>query len=224
MVASARAKVEAARAKREQAKSMTVAAEAKHEAARARLEQARAMEASTHRKRDAMAAMAAQGRAMLRTAEVVRDYVNIRAPSGGYVVKRLVAPGVLVQPGMAIFKIAQVDRVRLQANVGEKDLAGFKVGSPVTVTATTPGQPPIPARVTSVFPFVDQGPRTAVVEAIVENTGRRLLPGQYVMMQFTTGDHADAVTVPRSAVTRLGGKSSVWVVKDGRTEPRAVVP
>ena len=54
---------------------------------------------------------------------IVRDYVSIVAPTSGYVVKRLVAPGVLVQPGMAILKIAQVDRVRLQANVGEKDIA-----------------------------------------------------------------------------------------------------
>jgi RND family efflux transporter MFP subunit len=164
-----------------------------------------------------MAAMAVQGQAMLRTAEVVRDYVNIRAPGAGHVVKRLVAPGVLVQPGMAVLKIAQIDRVRLQANVGEKDLAGIKVGSPVTVTTTAAGQAPIPARVTSVFPFVDQGPRTAVVEAVVDNPGR-----QYVMMQFTTGERARAVTVPRSAVARLGGKGTVWVVTDGRAEPRAV--
>jgi hypothetical protein len=37
--------------------------------------------------------------------------------------------------------------------------------------------------VTSVFPFVDQGSRTAVVEAI-DNRDRRLLPGQYVTMAF----------------------------------------
>jgi RND family efflux transporter MFP subunit len=222
MVAAARAKVQATRAKVKQAEAMVVAAQAKTGAAGAKLDQAKAMEASALRKREAMAAMAAQGRAQLGTAQVVRDYVTITAPSAGYVVKRLVAPGVLVQPGMAILKIAQIDKVRLQANVGEKDLASIKVGSRVTVTTTGAGVPPITARVTSVFPFVDQGPRTAVVEAVVDNTGRRLLPGQYVTMQFTAGERADALTVPRGAVARLGGKATVWVVKEDRAEPRPV--
>jgi RND family efflux transporter MFP subunit len=124
---------------------------------------------------------------------------------------------------MAILKIAQIDRVRLQANVGEKDVASIRVGSPVTVTTTASGQPPITARVTAVFPFVDPGSRTAVVEALVENAGRRLVPGQYVTMQFVTGERPNALTVPVQAVTRMGGKATVWVVKEGRAEPQPVV-
>ena len=201
-------------------RAMAAALEAKREAARAKLAQAQAMEASARKKLEAGEAMVAQGRATLRTATVVRDYVTIVAPGTGYVVKRLVAPGVLVQPGTAILKIAQIDRVRLQANVGERDLASIRTGSPVTVT-TTAGLVTA-ARVTSVFPFVEQGGRTAVVEAVVDNAGRRLLPGQYVTMRFVTGERADALSVPRGAVARLGGTATVWVVKDGRAEPREV--
>jgi RND family efflux transporter MFP subunit len=188
-------------------RAMATAAEAKREAARAKVE--------------ASASMLAQSEAALRTAGIVRDYVNILAPSSGYVVKRLVAPGVLVQPGMAILKLTRVDRVRLQANVGEKDLASITVGSPVAVTMAAGGDPFV-ARITSVFPFVDQGARTGVVEAIVDNPDRRLLPGQYVTMQFVIGERADGVSVPRGAVSRMGGKATVWVAKDGRAEPRQV--
>jgi HlyD family secretion protein len=205
----------------ESARAMVTAARAKVAAARARAEQARAMEVSALRKRDAMTAMASMSRAQLRTAEVVRDYVTIVAPSSGYVVKRLVAPGVLVQPGMAILKIAQLDRVRLQANVGERDVASIRVGAPVTVT-TADGRPPVATGVTAVFPFVDQGPRTAVVEAAVQNADRRFLPGQYVTMQLVTGERRDALSVPRGAVARMGGKARVWVVADGRAAPREV--
>jgi RND family efflux transporter MFP subunit len=185
-----------------------VAAEAKVEAARARIE--------------AATSMLAQSEAVLRTATTVRDYVTIVASSPGYVVKRLVAPGVLVQPGMAILKVAQIDKVRLQANVGEKDLASIRVGSPVQVTTTSAAQIPLTVKVTSVFPFVDQGPRTAVVEALVDSTARRLLPGQYVTMRFVTGERADALAVPTPAVVRMGGKASVWLAKEGRAESRAV--
>jgi len=185
-----------------------VAAEAKVDAARARIE--------------AATSMLAQSEAVLRTATTVRDYVTIVASSPGYVVKRLVAPGVLVQPGMAILKVAQIDRVRLQANVGEKDLASIRVGSPVQVTTTSAAQLPLTVKVTAVFPFVDQGPRTAVVEALVDNTARRLLSGQYVTMRFVTGERADALTVPAPAVVRMGGKATVWLAKEGRAESRPV--
>ena len=156
-------------------RSMAASLEAKREAARARLEQARAMETSARKKLEAGEAMAAQGRAALGTATVLRDYVNITAPSSGYVVKRFVAPGVLVQPGMAILKIAQIDRVRLQANVGEKDVAAIRVGSPVTVVPAgrrpgadhRPGHQPCSrsssrARATAVVEAVDRQRRAPV--------------------------------------------------------------
>jgi RND family efflux transporter MFP subunit len=164
----------------------------------------------------------AQAQAAARTAAVVRDYATIQAPSDGYVVKRLVAPGVLAQPGTAVLKLTQIDRVRLQANVGEKDLPGIKVGGRVAV-ATTTGGTAVDVRVTSVFPFVDAGARTAVVEAVIDNVERRFLPGQYVTMRFVTGERPDAITVARGAVARLGGKATVWVVSEDRAEPHAVV-
>jgi multidrug efflux pump subunit AcrA (membrane-fusion protein) len=204
-------------------RSMAVGLEAKREAARAKLEQARAMEGSALKKLEAADAMIAQSAAALRTATVVRDYVTIEAPSQGYVVKRLVAPGVLVQPGMAIFKIARIDRVRLQANVGERDLAGIRVGTPVDVRSLASDQVALRTRVTSVFPFVDQGPRTAVVEALVDNPTRHLLPGQYVAMTIVIGERPGALTVPRGAVARLGRASTVWVARDGLAERREVV-
>ncbi len=222
MAAAARARVQAAQAKAEQAKSTVTAAQARLDATEAKLEQVRAMEASARWRLDVANALVTQGQAQVKTAQVVHDYVNLRATTSGYVVKRLVAPGVLVQPGMPVLKIVQVDRVRLQANVGEKDLAGIRVGSPVTVIPVGSAGQPFTVRVTSIFPFVDPGARTAVVEAVVENAGRRLLPGQYMQMQFVTGERPDALSAPREAVVRLGGGASVWVVAGDRAERREV--
>ena len=115
-----------------------------------------------------------------------------------------------------------MDQVRLQANVGEQDLAGIRVGSPVTVLLAGNAGEPRTAKVSSISPFVDPGARTAVVEAVVPNPGRRLLPGQYVQMQFVTGEQRNALSVPREAVARSGDSASVWVVADDRVERRQV--
>ena len=206
----------------ENSRAMAAAAQARVAAARARIGQAKALEVSAQRRLEAADAIVLQGQAQAKTAQVVRDYVNIRATTSGNVVKRLVAPGVLVQPGTPVLKIAQVDKVRLQANVGEKDLAGIRVGSPVIVTLERNGGEPLQAKVTSVFPFVDPGARTGVVEAVVANDGRRLLPGQYVQMRFVTGARLNVLSVPREAVARMGDSASVWVVTDDRVERRQI--
>jgi len=203
-------------------RALAAAAQARVGAARARIEQAKALETSAQRKLEAADAIVAQGQAQAKTAQVVRDYVNIRATTSGNVVKRLVAPGVLVQPGTPVLKIVQVDKVRLQANVGEQDLAGIRVGSPVTVILAGNAGEPFTAKVSSVSPFVDPGSRTAVVEAVVPNAGRRLLPGQYVQMQFVKGERPTALSVPREAVARSGDSASVWVVTNDRVERRQV--
>ena len=203
-------------------RALAAAAQARVGAARARIEQAKALETSAQRKLEAADAIVLQGQAQARTAQVVRDYVNIRVTTAGNVVKRLVAPGVLVQPGTPVLKIVQVDQVRLQANVGEQDLTGIRVGSPVTVLLAGNAGEPLTAKVSSISPFVDPGARTAVVEAVVPNPGRRLLPGQYVQMQFVTGEQRNALSVPREAVARSGDSASVWVVADDRVERRQV--
>jgi multidrug efflux pump subunit AcrA (membrane-fusion protein) len=206
----------------ESSRAQAAAAQARVAAARARQEQAKALTVSAQRKQEAADAIVLQGQAQTKTAQVVRDYVNIRTTIAGYVVKRLVAPGVLVQPGVPVLKIAQIDRVRLQANVGEKDLAGIRVGSPMTVAPVGTSGRPFTTKVTSVFPFIDPGARTGVVEAVVDNGGRRLLPGQYVQMQFVTGERASALSVPREALVRMGGGASVWAVAGDQVERREV--
>ena len=49
------------------------------------------------------------------------------------------------------------------------------------------------------------------------------MPGQYVTMQFVTGERPDALTVPVQAVTRMGGKATVWMVKDGMTPAQVLL-
>jgi multidrug efflux system membrane fusion protein len=60
------------------------------------------------------------------------------------------------------------------------------------------------------------------VEAIVQNQARRFLPGQYVTMQFVTGERVDALTVPRTAVARMGAKAHVWVIEGDQAKPLEV--
>ncbi len=163
------------------------------------------------------AAMARQAGAMALTAATVEGYRYIRAPYAGAVTKRFASPGQFVTPSTAIVDIVQMDRVRLQANVSDKDLGRIKIGASVAAHFAKDPNLVITGRVTSISPLADQASRTTVVEAMVPNAGHKLLPGDAVTLDIAVSEEPDAISVPQSAVVTRDGASAVWVA---RTEAR----
>jgi multidrug efflux pump subunit AcrA (membrane-fusion protein) len=214
-------------------------AQAEYEAAQSRIEMARAdaRAAAAEVSRSAagvrvagaqaraMQAMTAQTAATLTVARTVRGYTEIRATSPARVLRRVVSPGTLVNPGTLLLRLAQVDRVRLQANVSQSDLERVRVGSRVWAHPVAAPTQKVIATVTSVSPSADPASRTSVVEALVPNPRRWFMPGQAVVMELETASADNAVTVPNSAVVIPPGemtdspRRSVWTVavKDTKT-------
>ena len=164
-----------------------------------------------------------QAQAAAQSAAATLGYAEIRAQLDGVVTQRLISPGTLVTPGHGILKIAQINPIRLQANVAESDLKRIEVGAPVQVKSSADATKSITARVTSIAPAVDPQSRTGLVEAIVQNPDAKFKPGEYVVMQITTGQVFGALKVPSRAIryrtTPSGGTVStsddayVWVAQ-----------
>ncbi|MFA0751820.1 MAG: hypothetical protein SLRJCFUN_002223, partial [Candidatus Fervidibacter sp.] len=231
------AMVEMAQAKLEQMKAMAQAAQAKVQQAKSALEaaQARARQAAAEVARaQAMVseaeagirrgerhvlhaeALKAQSQAALTVARIARGYTEIRSLTDGYVVERLVSPGTLVTAGTPILRIAQLDIVRVQAFVSEKDLAGIRLGTPVTIRSPKDGRE-WSAKVTAIFPSADPTTRTGLVEALVPNPDLKLLPGQSVIIKIVKRRIPDAITVPNEAITQFNGQPAVWVAVGAKT-------
>lgn len=213
-VAQAQSRVQGMEARIEQAQAEVAAlagriemAEGDLEAARANVRAMQAMaDAGSGKIRQAQAGV--QGaQAALTTANVVQGYTEIRSLVDGVVTQRLISPGVLVNPGQAILKVAQVDPIRLQANVAETDLASVRIGSPITVRGQD-GKVLASARVSSITPTVDPTTRTGIVEAVLPNKQRRFRPGQYVRMELGTRAQENGLRVPTSAIRWQSVRSS----------------
>ena len=82
-------------------------------------------------------AQANRAQAQVSTATTLESYTQITSPISGVVQARLADPGVVVQPGMGIFKIGDYQQVRLRANVAQQDANRIQLGTPIT--ATVPG-------------------------------------------------------------------------------------
>jgi len=192
-----------------------------------------AVQAAEARQAEAKAKLASAS-ASLTTNAIVRGYTEIRAATEGVVVERTVSPGVLVMPGMRILKIAQIDPIRVQANVAEKDAALIKVGAPVQVRTQKEPSATLSGKVTSVFPATDPQSRTSIVEAALPNRDRRVLPGDYVSVDIAYGRKERALTVPlealvtvpveSGAVTAEKVREAVWVVASASEQVEYTCP
>lgn len=211
----AASRVEGAQAKVEQAESEVAASAARVRMAESDLDAARenaralqAMAAAGAAKiRQAQAGIRGAG-AGLTTARVVRGYTEIRSLIDGVVLERLISPGVLVSPGQAILKIAQIQPIRLQASVASTDLTRVRPGYRVTARSTDGGAEIGTARVTSITPALDAAARTGTVEAIFPNRPLRFLPGQYVQMEIAAGRSRRTLRVPSAAIRWQSSPSS----------------
>ncbi|SPW22779.1 Inner membrane protein yibH [Cronobacter sakazakii] len=74
-----------------------------------------------------------QARAQLKTAELNLSYTEVRAPFDGYVTKRNVQNGTLVQAGSALFSIVSPD-IWVVANFKESQLERMRPGNKVEIS------------------------------------------------------------------------------------------
>jgi RND family efflux transporter MFP subunit len=218
---SERARYVSAQAAVKQAQARVAQARADLSGSQAGVEAAQADTRAAGSQVRAAQARVAKAGADLRTASTFERYTQVRAPMNGVVLERLISPGVLVGPGMAILRMADLSRVRLQANVGERDLKRLRIGTPVVAHLLFQSKT-LRARVTSLFPMQDAVARTAVVEVVTPNPGQALIPGQYLSLDFIAAEKRDALSVPRRAVFTVNGQPMVWVVENDRASQRKV--
>ena len=215
-LSQAQAKVSQARATAASARAKIQVARRQGDAAQAGVRMAQADIAVAQGQAAQAEAGASAAKAAAQVASVQQGYGRITAPFDGVVTARPVAPGTLVQPGMVILKVAEIGRVRVQANVAVEDMADIHVGSPVAITMPGNGEArAISAHVTSLFPTASGQTRTAVVEAVLPNPDHSLLPGAFVTMRIAKNIAADKLLVPASAIVSQGGISSVWTATGG---------
>jgi membrane fusion protein, copper/silver efflux system len=150
--------------------------------------------------------------------------LTLRAPASGIVVEKNVVQGDRIMPGMTLYRIANLTRVWIEADIFEKDLALIAVGQSAVVTFEAfPGRT-LSGLVTYVYPTVSMRSRTARIRLELPNPTRDLRPGMYASIVLQVPPLEPSAVVPRSAVIQTGERALVFVQKsDGMLHPREVV-
>jgi len=146
----------------------------------------------------------------------------VASPASGFVIEKNIVEGAAVEPGMRLLRIAALDRVWVEADVYEADLARVRVGQPARVTLDyLPGKS-YDAKVAFVYPYLESGARTGRVRIELPNKAGELRPGMYASVELGS-DVGSRLEVPVAAVVYTGPRRLVFVdLGEGRFSPREI--
>jgi Cu(I)/Ag(I) efflux system membrane fusion protein len=150
------------------------------------------------------------------------ENVTIGSPANGFVIEKNVVQGGAVDPGMRLFRVAALDKVWVEADVYEGDLAHVRVGQEAKVTLDyVPGRS-YEARVAYLYPYLDPKNRTGRVRVELANERFELRPGMYASVEIAT-DVSSRLQVPAPAVVYTGPRRLVFLDRGkGHFRPQEV--
>ena len=145
---------------------------------------------------------------------------SVTSPVDGFVGKRNVDPGAMVNTNTAIASVVDISRLRLVVNVVEKDLRMVSAGDAAIVEVDAyPGEK-FNGQIARVAPVLDPATRTAPMEVEIPNADYKLKPGMYARINLTVEERKNVLVVPKNAVVDFENKRGVWVPNE--EQPRAV--
>jgi membrane fusion protein, copper/silver efflux system len=161
-----------------------------------------------------------QVREMGKRRELVRD-IRVESPVDGFVLKRSVSPGLRFDRGFELYRIADLSRVWILADVYRRDLPFIRRGASARIT-TAEGSHGLRATVSPSEPVFDEATLTLKVRLEAANPQWALKPGMFVDVEFPA-DLPPALVVPADAIVDSGLRKTVFVDRGhGYFEPRLV--
>ena len=163
---------------------------------------------------DLSRAQLSQNDARLSELRINLQHTSVASPVDGYVGKRNVDPGAMVNTNTAIASVVDISRLRLVVNVVEKDLRLVNAGDVADVEVDAyPGEK-FSGKIARVAPVPDPATRTATMEVEIPNNDHKLKPGMYARINLTVEERENALVAPKSAVIDFENKRGVWMPND----------
>ena len=167
------------------------------------------------------------GEANVKRLEDLQEFQKVIAPFDGVITARNYDPGAIVvadsSAGPEMFHLAQMDTLRVLADVPQTFATSVHVGQPAPVFRRENSEREYKGAVGRTTNSVNIQTRTLRVEVDVPNKDHALLPGMYLQVKFQFDAPSNVVRVPGAAVViRAEGAKVAVVESTGKVGYRAV--
>ncbi|MBI4537619.1 MAG: efflux RND transporter periplasmic adaptor subunit [candidate division NC10 bacterium] len=159
----------------------------------------------------------------IRHTREIPQGIKVFAPAAGFVLARNLSDGQKFEKGAEWFRLADLGRVWIVADVFKSEAKHLRPGTLARVALPDDPEVIFQARVSDILHPFDVGTQTLKVRLETENPQHLLRPDMFVDVELPV-TRPPALSVPVDAVVDSGVQKTVYVVKEeGRFEPRRVV-
>ena len=146
------------------------------------------------------------------------------SPASGVVAQKNVTEGQMVKAGDEIFRLTDLSRIWVIADVPEQEIAQVPIGAPAKVSfRALPGET-FEGRVTFILHELETATRTAKARIEIGNSEHRIKHEMFADVEINAGaGEPERLVAPASALIDSGSRQVVIVDRgEGRFEPRPV--
>lgn len=145
-----------------------------------------------------------------------RTEMTIFAPSNGIVLEKMVLDGAYIMPGMNLYKIADLSRVWVLADIYEYELSFIVIGQKAQVTTPYLAGRRFHATLSYIYPTLDPMTRTVKVRLEMDNPGLMFKTEMFTNVEIAASQ-GRKLTVPVEAVLDSGARKVLYVEKEPGT-------
>lgn len=151
------------------------------------------------------------------------DDCILYAPASGIVSGKNIEVGQNVAPNVPVLKIVGLSKVKIVAQVPEKEIGEIHIGDKVELSVGALGNRTFMGKVSNKGILANVLSRSYEIEAELENGSGDLLPGMIAEMKITRSDSTEHFSLSTAAVLLdERNRQFVWVVKGGKAQRKDV--
>ena len=165
-------------------------------------------------------------KANVKRLQDMQSFAKITAPFKGSITARRIEIGDLVSAnstqGNELFRLAQLDKLRVFVRVPQSIMRSVKQGSTAEVLFADLPKQAFKAKVVRTSGSMSTDSRTLLVELELDNAKGELVAGSYAQVRFTNGEQAAALTLPANTLIFRADGAQVAIEKEGKIELRNI--
>lgn len=152
-----------------------------------------------------------------------RRTILLRSQVTGVVTHKAVVEGDKIGPGMALFHIADLDKIWVEASVYESEIPLVEVGQRAELELDHLMREKLAGKVDFIYPYLDQKSRANNIRLVFDNPDFLLKPDMYTTVRIHSPVANDSLAIPSESVIHSGKRKIVFVTNgDGKFEPREI--
>ena len=147
---------------------------------------------------------------------------RIASPLQGFVKEKKVSAGDYVRNGTPLFALIKINPIKLLFTVTERDAGKLKVGQQVQFKIDSLPDKEFTAKVSIVYPHLEEKTRTLQIEAIAPNPDVQLKPGLFSRVVLYTEADRQMTVIPITSILYDEAKTKVFIADGNRAKERNI--